>query len=147
VQISTWSQGRKHASRGRIVVGALVLGVGVAGCGGDGGSSSPEEEVKDTVAQFLEYAIDGENGRACALTTDTETCLSGLLLAGGFLGEGGLEAVLGEDWRAQLENAEVTFADDDHASVPPLTPEEESPTELVREDGEWLIVVEEEGER
>jgi hypothetical protein len=32
------------------------------------------------------------------------------------------EALLGEDWREQLENAEITFADEDHASVQPLTP-------------------------
>jgi hypothetical protein len=33
--------------------------------------------VKDTVAEFLEAATDGENGRACALTTDVDKCLGG----------------------------------------------------------------------
>lgn len=119
---------------------ALVLAM--SACGG-GGSESPEGEVKDTTADFLEAAIDGENGKACALTTDVETCLGQLVAAQGFLGEGGFEALLGEDWREQLENAEITFADAEHASVPPLSPDDE-PTELVREEGEWLIVVEEE---
>jgi hypothetical protein len=121
---------------------ALVLVI--SACGGGSGSSSPEDDVKEVSADFIEALIDGENGRACAMTTDPETCLGGLVLAQGFLGEGGFEALLGDDWRENLENAEVTFADDDHASVPPLTPDEEGPTELVREDGEWLIVVEEE---
>jgi hypothetical protein len=115
----------------------------VRGPWGGGGSASPEDEVKDTVTEFLEAAIEGENGRACAMTTDVDECLSGLMLAEGFLGEGGLEAVLGDDWREQIENAEVTFTDDNHASLPPITPDEEGPTELVREDGEWRIVVEE----
>jgi hypothetical protein len=119
-----------------------VLVLAVSACGG-GGSASPEGEVKDTVTEFLEAAIDGDNGRA--MTTDVDECLGGLVLAQGFLGEGGFEAVLGDDWREQIENAEVTFADEDHASVPPITPDEEGPTELVRQDGEWLIVVEEEG--
>jgi hypothetical protein len=120
---------------------AVVLALGASACGG--GSESPEAEVKDTVTEFLEAAIEGQNGRACAMTTDVDECLSGLVLAQGFLGEGGFEAVLGEDWRDELANAEVTFADDDHASVPPLTPDEEVPTELVRENGRWLIVIEE----
>ena len=112
------------------------------GCGGDSPSSSPEQEVKAITAQFLEAAIDGRNGEACALTTNVGECLGGLVLAEGFLGEGGFEAVLGEDWREKLDSAQVTFADDDHATVAPLTSEDD-PTELVREDGEWLIVVEE----
>ena len=76
----------------------------------------------------------------------------------GFLGEGGFEELLGEDWREELENAEVTFADENHATVR-FSAREESPAnssevpsvtaytytaELVREDGEWLMIVEEE---
>jgi hypothetical protein len=105
------------------------------------GTSSPEQEVKKVAAEFLEAAIDGRNGEACALTTKVEKCLGGLVLAASFLGEGGFEAVLGDDWREQLESAEVTFADDDHATIPPIGSDNE-PTELVREDGEWLLVYE-----
>jgi hypothetical protein len=112
-----------------------------AGCGGGGGGSS-EDEVKDATAGFLGALIDGRNEQACASTTDPEECLGSLVLAQAFLGEGGYEALLGEDWRENLEAAEVTFADENHASVPPLTPDE-GPTELAQEDGEWLIVVEE----
>ena len=100
---------------------------------------------------FMRYRIPNRSNRNATaagararMTTNVDECLSGLMLAQGFLGEGGFEAALGDDWREQLENAEVTFADDNHASVPPLTPDEEGPTELVREDGEWRIVVEEE---
>jgi hypothetical protein len=74
--------------------------------------------------------------------TNPTGCLGALVLAEGFLGEGGYEALLGDDWREKLEAAEVTFADDDHASIPPLN-EDDDGTELVREDGEWLIVFEE----
>lgn len=88
--------------------------VGLAACGEDGGSASPEEDVKHTVSEFIEALIAGQSGKACAMTTDVETCLSGLVAAQGFLGEGGYEALLGEDWRDELENVEVTFADDDH---------------------------------
>jgi hypothetical protein len=56
------------------------------------------------------------------------------LLAQRFLEEGGYEALLGDDWREKLESAQVTFADEDHASIPPLVPdEEEGPAELVRQ--------------
>jgi hypothetical protein len=116
--------------------------IGVSACGG-GSSGSPEEQVKDRTVEFTQAVIDGDNGRACAMTTDVDTCLGSLVLAQGFLGEGGFEALLGDDWREQLEQAEVTFADENHASIPPLTEDEKGPTELVREDGEWLIVVEE----
>lgn len=54
----------------------------------------------------------------------------------------GFEAVLGEDWQEKLDSAEVTFADDDHATIAPWGAEED-PTELVREEGEWLLVSEE----
>jgi hypothetical protein len=77
------------------------------------------------------------------MTTDVDTCLSGVVLAQGFLGEGGLEALIGEDWREKLDAAEVTFADENHASIPPLLSDDDEGTELVRDDGEWLIVVEE----
>jgi hypothetical protein len=73
---------------------------------------------------------------------ESDRVLGALVLAEGFLGEGGYEALLGDDWREKLEAAEVTFADDDHASIPPLN-EDDDGTELVREDGEWLIVFEE----
>jgi hypothetical protein len=130
----------------RLTAGVLLVLAGLAlaaGCGGGGGGGSAEDEVKDTVADYLEAIIDGRNGEACAMTTDPEECVGALALAQGFLGEGGFEALLGEDWRERLEAAEVTFADDDHATLPPLSPEDESPTELVREDDRWLIVVEE----
>jgi hypothetical protein len=65
------------------------------------------------------------------------------VLAGGLLGEGGFEAALGDDWRKRLEAAEVTFADDDHATIAPFTENEEEGSQLVREDDEWLIVFEE----
>ena len=72
-------------------------------------------------------------------------CLAAVLALGGAAcgGESASQRLsLGEDRREQLENAEITFADEDHASVPPLTPDEEGPIELVREDDEWRIVVE-----
>jgi hypothetical protein len=122
---------------------ATAIAIAAMGCGGGGSSSSPEEEVKAVTAEFLEAAIDGRNGEACALTTDPSECLGALVLAAGFLGEGGLEATLGEDWRERLEAAEVTFADDDHATIAPFGEDEEEPSPLVREDGEWLIVFEE----
>jgi hypothetical protein len=98
--------------------------------------------VKRVSADFIEATIDGRNGEACALTTDAGKCLGALVLAEGFLGEGGYEALLGDDWREKLEAAEVTFADDDHATIAPITKDDGN--ELVREDGKWLIVFEEE---
>lgn len=123
------------------LLGAVLVLV-ISACGGGSGSSSPEDDVKEVSADFIEALIDGENGRACAMTTDPDTCLSGLVLAQGFLGEGGFEALLGDDWREELEKAEITFTDDNHATVPPLSPDDDGPTQLVREDGEWLIAVE-----
>jgi hypothetical protein len=114
----------------------------VAGCGGGDGAGSAEDEIKDTTAEFLEAVIDGRNGEACALTTDPGQCVGQLALAQGFLGEGGFEALLGEDWRDELDAAEVEFADEDHATIPPLSPDDD-PTTLVQRDGRWLIVVEE----
>ncbi len=94
-------------------------------------------------AYFLEAMIDDRTGEACALTTDAGECLGALVLAQGFVGEGGFEALLGDDWREELEAADVTFADDDHASLAPISEDDEG-TELVREDGDWLIVFDEE---
>ena len=91
---------------------------------------------------FVEAIIEERNGEACALTTNVEECLTGLIFAAGFLGEGGLEAILGDNWREELEEADVTFTDDAHATVAPILNEDE-PTMLVRQDGKWLIVVEE----
>lgn len=119
---------------------AIVAVVGVTACGG--GSSSPEDDVKQVTADFLEAMIAERNGVACALTTDVGECLAALALAGGIVGEGGLEALLGEDWRERLDAADVTFADDDHATIAPLNNEDDG-TDLVRKDGEWLIVFEE----
>jgi hypothetical protein len=115
----------------------------VAGCGGGGGgdSGSSEDEVKDVTTDYLEAILAEENGRACALTTSPQDCLGQLALAQGFLGEGGFEALLPEDWRDRLDEAEVTFADDDHATIGALSSDDD-PTELVREEGRWLIVVE-----
>ena len=99
--------------------------------------------MKAVSADFLQAAIDERNGEACALTTDPGKCLGALALAKRFLGEGGYEALLGEDWRERLNAASVTFADDDHATIAPFTKNDESDTnKLVREDGKWLIVVE-----
>ena len=84
----------------------------------------------------------GRNGEACALTTDPGQCVGALAVAQGFLGEGGYEALLGEDWREKLEAAEVTFADDDHATIAPLVADD-SPTKLIRRGDDWLIVAEE----
>jgi hypothetical protein len=120
---------------------ATVVIVVATACGG-GSSSSPEADVKQVAADFIEATIDGRNGVACALTTDPGKCLGALALAAGFVGEGGFAALLGNDWRENLDAAVVTFADDDHASVPPLSDKDEG-TELIRKDGEWLIVFEE----
>lgn len=98
--------------------------------------------MRPVAAEFLEAVIDGRTGEACALTTDSGRCLGALALAEGFLGEGGFEVQLGDDWREKLDVVSVTFAADDHASIPPLNDEDDG-TELVREDGEWLIVFEE----
>ena len=125
----------------RWCIGAVFV-FGVAGCGGSAGPASPEQEVKGTLADFTDAVIDGENGKACAMTTDVETCLGALVLTHGFLGEGGYEAILGDDWREQLENARVEFTDADHASIPPLGSDDD-PTEFVREGDRWLIVMEE----
>jgi hypothetical protein len=114
----------------------------VASCGGGDSAGSPEDEIKDTAAEFWEAVIDGRNGEACALTTDPGKCIGSLALAQGFLGEGGFEALIDEDWREALEAAEVEFADDDHATIPPFSPDDD-PTQFVREDGLWLIVFEE----
>jgi hypothetical protein len=125
-----------------VSVAATVLLV-VTGCGGgDGGGGSPEEEVKRVAREFLEAVIDDRNGEACALTTEPSECLTGLVLAKGFIGEGGYEALLGDDWREELDAADVTFAGDDHATIAPFTEDDDEGTELVRQDDEWLIVSE-----
>ena len=98
--------------------------------------------MKQVAADFLEAAIDGRNGEACALTTDSGGCLGALAVAAGFLGEAGFEAQLGDGWRERLDATTVTFTDDDHASIPPLNDDDDG-TELVRQDGEWRIVFEE----
>lgn len=134
---------RRRAAKGTcLVVLAATLAVCLAGCGRAGGSSSPEEDAKAVVTDFLEAVIDDRNGEACALTTDPGECIGALALAKGFVGEGGFEALLGDDWREELDAADVTFTDDDHLTIAPLTAEDD-PTKLVREDGEWLIVYEE----
>jgi hypothetical protein len=125
--------------RFHLVAVATVVVLATA-CGG-GGSSSPEQEVKDVTADFLEAMIDGRNGEACALTTNVDECLRALVLARRFLGEGGMEELIGDDWQEKVDSAEVTFADDNHATFPPLW--QDKPTELVREDGEWLLLFEE----
>ena len=122
----------------RLAVATIAV-LAFTACGG-GRSSSPEEDVKQVTGDFLEAMIDGRNGEACALTTDAGECIGGLVVAGGLVGEGGFEALLGDDWLEKLDAAEVTFADDDHASVAPLS-EDDDGTELVRDDGDWLIVV------
>ena len=132
-------RGRRRAN-GLCLVVAATVAVCLAGCGG--GSSSPEEDTKAVVTDFLEALIDDRNGEACALTTDPGECIGALALAKGFVGEGGFEALLGDDWREELDAADVTFTDDDHATIAPLAADDD-PTELVREDGEWLIVYEE----
>jgi hypothetical protein len=121
---------------------AIVLAAGLvlAGCGGSS-SGSPEEEVKDLYVDFVEALIDEETGDACAMTTDVGSCLGAIAFAQGFLGESGYESILPDDWRDSIEDAEVTFSDDDHATIPPLT-EDEEPTEFVREEGEWKLVME-----
>jgi hypothetical protein len=114
---------------------AAMTTIPVAGCGG--GSTSREDDVKAVSIQFVEAILDERNGLACALTTNVGDCIAGLALAQGFLGEGGVEAVLGDNWRDELENADVTFHDDDRATIEPITGLE--PIELVRQDGKWLI--------
>jgi hypothetical protein len=127
-------------SRISLVLGTTVV-LAVTGCGGGGGSSSPEEKVKGVSRDFLEAIIEDRNGEACALTTDPGECLTGLVLAKGFVGEGGYEALLGDDWRENLDAAEVTFADEDHATIASFTDEDDEGTELVRDDDEWLLVL------
>jgi hypothetical protein len=63
-----------------------------------GGASSSQEDVKDTVASFVEAMIDEQPGEACAKTTNVEDCLGSLALAQASLGEGGIEALLPSDW-------------------------------------------------
>lgn len=97
--------------------------------------------MRGTVEGFIDDVIAGDNGKACAATTDKRSCLATLLLAQEFLGDDGYEAVLGDGWRQSLGEATVTFTDDAHASMPPL-PSDDEPTELVRQEGRWLIVFE-----
>ena len=55
---------------GLVVIAVLsVLGIGFAACGG-GSSGTPEEQVKDRTAEFLEAELDGEKERACAMATN-----------------------------------------------------------------------------
>jgi hypothetical protein len=119
-----------------IVLAACLV---VAACGGSGGS--PEEEVKDVYVDFVEALADEETGDACALTTDVGSCLGAMALAQGFLGESDFESILPDDWREQIDDAEVTFTDDDHATIPPLPGDEEA-TDFVRVDGDWKLVME-----
>jgi hypothetical protein len=122
------------------IVLATIVVLALASCGGGAGdASTPEEDVKAVSADFLEAVIDERNGEACALTTEPGRCLGALVLAQGFAGEGGMEALLGEDWRERLDAAQVTFADEDHATIAPFT-KDKDPQDLVREDGDWLIV-------
>ena len=121
--------------RSGFVVAAMTTTL-VVGCGGS--ATSREDEVRSLSFQFVEALLDERNGVACALTTNVGDCIAGLALAQGFLGEGGVEAVLGDHWRDDLKNADVTFHDDNHATIAPITGLE--PIELVREDGKWLIV-------
>jgi hypothetical protein len=127
-------------AKGLRLVAAAAVAITVTGCGGD--SPSPEDNVKAVVAEFVEAAIDGRNGKACAVTTDPGLCLRSLDL----LGEGGYEAALRDwqerlgDWQERLDAATVTFADDNRATIPRLNDDGEV-TELVREDGGWLIVI------
>ena len=118
------------------VVLALTAALLVTGCGGSG--ASPEAEVKDVYADFVEALIAEKNGDACAMTTDVGGCLAAIGLAQGFLGESNFESLMPDDWRDRLENAEVTFSDENHATIPPLPGDD--PTEFVRQDGEWKLV-------
>ena len=144
------AKGREMSRRKKIVVAVLattVIGIAAAGCGGSGASSAEdtEAELQGLMVEYVEYMIDGENGRACAMTTAPEDCAGAMVLAQGFLGEGGLEALLPKDWRDRIEDTPVKVIDADTAELAAGDfgeDEEGEPTRFVREDGDWLMVYE-----
>jgi hypothetical protein len=127
----------------RTCVCALLV-TGIPAAAACGGGSSPEDEIRARAVAFVDAVNDGEDGEACAMTTDPDACQRTIALAEGFLGEDGFEALLPDDWRDQLSDAPVTFSDDRHATMAGLTGEDE-PGQFVYEDGEWLIVFEDSG--
>jgi hypothetical protein len=114
-----------------------MIVVAVAGCGGD--ASTPEADVKAASAEFLDALIDDRSHEACALTTDPNACLRQVKLAENILSQGAYTEALGDDWRERLDAAEVTFSDDNHAEIAPISKDDPG-ARLVREGGTWLVI-------
>src|SRR4051794_6663621 len=69
----------------KIALGAAAVAViGLAACGGP---QSDEDKIRETYKTYVDNAAAGENGIACAVTTDTSKCFEGMVMAKAFVGE------------------------------------------------------------
>ena len=125
----------------------MFLALFAGACGGEGGVEMPESErnaVREASVDFAGALVAGDNERACALTTDAEMCLETLAVAKEHLIDAELfRLALGENWRARIRAANVTFSDVNHATIAPIMAGDGSDNELVRRSGKWLTVVDE----
>jgi hypothetical protein len=133
--------------RGLVTVATFFVLLASA-CGGEDGIEMPESErvaVREASVDFAEALAAGDNERACALTTDPALCLETLSLAEEYLIDTEyIELALGRNWRERLRAAAVTFSDANHATIAPIMPGGDGgDNELVREDGAWLTVIDE----
>lgn len=125
----------------------MVLALAGGACGGDESIDMPESEkdaVREAVVSFGEALVAGDNERACALTTRADACAELLFeLEEYFIDQETFELALGEGWRERVRSAEVTFSDANHATLAPIMFDDQTPNDLVRQQGEWLVVFDE----
>jgi hypothetical protein len=132
-----------------MTIGIVLVGVALAGCGGDGGDS-PGDVTRD----FSEAMADNNGRRACDLMTGDAQ--RQMILAGAFFGgkgegcPGGVEAIVDTLDAGELDalrNVEIgpVKISGDRATVRVKDgldiDEDEGPVRLRKVEGEWLVDV------
>jgi hypothetical protein len=129
--------------RFKVLSAVLVSGVLAAGCGGGGAPQSNKGQIQDTTKTFIDALRDGDNAKACTVTTDPGGCLSDLALAQGFLGKNGSWNTLFPDgWKSKMGKAKIVV----HGSTATMAAFSASgqdsnsdPTKFKKVDGEWKL--------